>query len=114
MPDRMTARMVLRLSVIGQDLVIQFGWRPARGPRGPRAARGPSVEAFERSTKIVEQGRKIPGQRRSAADQHIIMMRPHRHDVGPLHHLAEPAPDAVALGGSAVLLGDGKSDPDRA
>src|SRR5262245_40651536 len=42
------------------------------------------------------------------------MMWSHRYDVEPLHQRAKPAPDAVALGGGAVLLGDRETDADRA
>ncbi len=42
------------------------------------------------------------------------MVRSHGYDVQPLHQFAKPAPDAVALGGGAVFLGDGEADPDRA
>src|SRR5262245_30639462 len=42
------------------------------------------------------------------------MVRSHGYDVQPLHQFAKPAPDAVALGGGAVFLGDGETDPDRA
>jgi hypothetical protein len=41
------------------------------------------------------------------------MMRSHRYDVEPLHEFAKPAPDAIAFGGSTVLLGNGETDPDR-
>jgi hypothetical protein len=44
----------------------------------------------------------------------IIMVRSHGYDVQPLHQLAKPAPDAIALGGGTVLLANGKTDPDRA
>ena len=66
-PDRMTARMVLRLSVIVQ--VSSFnsdGFAAA-------AARARS----QRRTEIVEHGREVAGQRGTAADQHIITVRPH-------------------------------------
>jgi hypothetical protein len=42
------------------------------------------------------------------------MVRSHRYDVEPLHQLAKPAPDTVALGGGPVLFGNGETDPDRA
>jgi hypothetical protein len=41
------------------------------------------------------------------------MMGLHRHRVEALHQFAKPAPDTIALGGGAVLLGNGKTDPDR-
>src|SRR3569623_3528091 len=41
------------------------------------------------------------------------MMGVHRYRIEPLHQFAKPAPDPVALGGIAVLLGDGEADPDR-
>ena len=69
---------------------------------------------MQRRTEIVEHDREVAGQRRPAADQHIIMVRSHGYDVQPLHQFAKPAPDAVALGGGAVLFGDGEADPDRA
>src|SRR5262249_21969069 len=105
----MMARMVLRLSVIVQGLVIlsvRFAIRLAAC-----AGRLP-VEAPERRAKIIEQGRKIARQRRASADQHIVMVRAHRHTAEQPNRLAQPAPDAVALGGGAVLLGDGESDSD--
>ena len=42
------------------------------------------------------------------------MVRLHRCRIEPLHQFAQPAPDAIALGGVAVLFGNGKADPDRA
>jgi hypothetical protein len=42
------------------------------------------------------------------------MMGPHRYRLEPLHQFAKPAPDAIALGGVAVLFGNGEADPDRA
>lgn len=38
----------------------------------------------------------------------------HRYRIEALHQFAKPAPDAIALGGGAVLLGDCKADPDWA
>jgi hypothetical protein len=110
--------MVLRLSVItgvsssirfaagrwggllAASLVRSFG----RLPRGPR----------ERCAKIVDHGREVARERVPASDQHIIMMGLHRYRIEPLHHFAKPAPDAIALGGVAVLFGNGEADPDRA
>jgi hypothetical protein len=73
-------------------------------PRGP----------CERYAQIVEHGGEVARERVPAADQHIIMMGLHRHRVEPLHQFAKPAPDAIALGGVAVLFGNGEADPDRA
>src|SRR5438309_9337253 len=73
-------------------------------PRGP----------CERYAQIVEHGREVARQRVPASDQHIIMMGLHRYRIEPLHQFAKPAPDAIALGGVAVLFGNGKADPDRA
>jgi hypothetical protein len=42
------------------------------------------------------------------------MMGLHRYRVETLHQFAKPAPDTIALSGSAVLLGNGEADPDRA
>jgi hypothetical protein len=42
------------------------------------------------------------------------MMGLHRHRIEPLHQFAKPAPDTIALGGVAVLFGNGEADPDRA
>ncbi|MET4273797.1 hypothetical protein ABIB68_002102 [Bradyrhizobium sp. F1.2.2] len=75
-----------------------------RMPRGLR----------ERHAQIVEHGGEVARERVPSADQHIIMMGLHRHRIEPLHQFAKPAPDAIALGGVAVLFGDGEADPDRA
>ena len=53
-------------------------------------------------------------ERRPAAYQHVIMVGSHRYDIQSPHDFAKPAPDAVALGGGTVLLGNGETDPDRA
>jgi hypothetical protein len=42
------------------------------------------------------------------------MMGLHRYRIEPLHQFAKPAPDTIALGGVAVLFGNGEADPDRA
>src|SRR3954452_25339625 len=42
------------------------------------------------------------------------MVRAHWYDVEPLHQFAKPAAEMVTLGGGAVLLGNGETDPDRA
>jgi hypothetical protein len=42
------------------------------------------------------------------------MMGLHRYRIDPLHQFAKPAPDTIALGGVAVLFGNGEADPDRA
>jgi hypothetical protein len=68
----------------------------------------------ERHAQIVEHGGEAARERVPSADQHIIMMGLHRHRIEPLHQFAKPAPDAIALGGVAVLFGDGEADPDRA
>src|SRR5919112_37674 len=68
----------------------------------------------ERYAQIVEHGREVARERVPSADQYIIMMGLHRHRIEPLHQFAKPAPDAIALGGVAVLFGDGEADPDRA
>jgi hypothetical protein len=68
----------------------------------------------ERYAQIVEHGREVARERVPSADQHIIMMGLHRHRIEPLHEFAKPAPDAIALGGVAVLFGNGEADPDRA
>ncbi|MBM7486129.1 hypothetical protein ACVWWI_000752 [Bradyrhizobium sp. USDA 3686] len=75
-----------------------------RMPRGLR----------ERYAQIVEHGGEAARERVPSADQHIIMMGLHRHRIEPLHQFAKPAPDAIALGGVAVLFADGEADPDRA
>jgi hypothetical protein len=64
--------------------------------------------------QIVEHGGEVARERVPPADQDIIMMGLHRHRVEPLHQFAKPAPDAIALGGVAVLFGNGEADPDRA
>jgi hypothetical protein len=108
----MTARMVLRLSVIvlGSRHSIRFAAHFARR----RFRRRVSVEPVQRRAEIVEHGREVAGERRSAAYQYIIMVRSHRYDVEPLHEFAKPAPDAIAFGGRTVLFGNGETDPDRA
>lgn len=68
----------------------------------------------ERYAQIVEHGREVARERVPSADQHVIMMGLHRHRIEPLYQFAKPAPDAIALGGVAVLFGDGEADPDRA
>lgn len=68
----------------------------------------------KRYAQIVEHGGEVAGQRVPAADQHVIMMGLHRYRIEPLHQFAKPAPDAIALGGVAVLFGNGEADPDRA
>jgi hypothetical protein len=68
----------------------------------------------ERHAQIVEHGGEAARERVPSADQHIIMMGLHRHRIEPLHQFAKPAPDAIALGGVAVLFGDGEADPDWA
>ena len=73
-----------------------------------------AVEAMERGAEIVKHGREIAAERIAAPDQHIVTVRSHRYDVEALYQLAKPAADPVALGGSAVLLGNGEADPDRA
>jgi hypothetical protein len=75
-----------------------------RMPRGLR----------ERHAQIVEHGGEAARERVPSADQHIIMMGLHRHRIELLHQFAKPAPDAIALGGVAVLFGDSEADPDRA
>src|SRR5436309_15897559 len=112
----MTARMVLRLSVI----IHVSSFRPCVLPcvlpcilpcsavatlmsmRGRTLA----VEAVGRGAEIVKHGREIAAERGAAPDQHIITVRSHRYDVEALDQFTKPAPDPVALGGSAVLLGD--------
>jgi hypothetical protein len=69
---------------------------------------------MQRRTEIFEHGREIAGERGPPADQHIIMVRPHRYDIQPLHDFAKPASDAIALGCGTVLFGNGEADPDRA
>jgi len=68
----------------------------------------------ERYAQIVEHDREVARERVPAADQHIIMMGLHRYRIEPLHQFAKPAPDTIALGGVAVLFGNGEADPDRA
>jgi hypothetical protein len=68
----------------------------------------------ERYAQIVEHGGEVARERVPSADQYIVMMGLHRHRVEPLHQFAKPAPDAIALGGVAVLFGNGEADPDRA
>jgi hypothetical protein len=68
----------------------------------------------ERYAQIVEHGGEAARERVPSADQHIIMMGLYRHRIEPLHQFAKPAPDAIALGGVAVLFGNGEADPDRA
>jgi hypothetical protein len=68
----------------------------------------------ERYAQIVEHGGEGARERVPSANQHIIMMGLHRHRIEPLHEFAKPAPDAIALGGVAVLFGNGEADPDRA
>ena len=58
----MTARMVLRLSVIRVP-----SFNSGCGARSPVAGRLP-VEAMERRAKIVEHGREVAGQRVTTAD----------------------------------------------
>src|SRR3569833_248692 len=110
----MTARMVLRLSVItivSSSIRFAAGRRSGAGPLAPvRMPRG----LRERYAQIVEHGREVARERLPSADQHVIMMGLHRHRIEPLHQFAKPAPDAIALGGVAVLFGDGEADPDRA
>ena len=68
----------------------------------------------ERYAQIVEHGGEVAGQGGATADQYIITVRSHWYAVQPLHQFAKPAPDAIALGGVAVLFGNGEADPDRA
>jgi hypothetical protein len=68
----------------------------------------------ERYAQIVEHGGEVARERVSSSDQDIIMMGLHRHRIEPLHQFAKPAPDTIALGRVAVLLGDGEADADRA
>ena len=68
----------------------------------------------ERYAQIVEHGGEVARERVPAADQYVIMMGLHRYRIEPLHQFAKPAPDAIALGGVAVLFGNGEADPDRA
>jgi hypothetical protein len=78
-----------------------------------RRTRRLSVEAMERRAKIVEHGREVTVQGGTAPDQYIIMVRPHRYEVDPFYQFAEPPPDAVPLGGGAILLGDREPKADR-
>src|SRR5215470_1551891 len=106
MPDRITARIMLRLSVvISSGLVVRSAVRPGLLVL--------PVEALQGAAQILDHRREIPAQGRAAPDQHIIMVRSHRHGAAGPHHLAKPAADAVALDGRAVLFGDGETDPDR-
>src|SRR3981189_854016 len=41
------------------------------------------------------------------------MVRSHGYGVQPLHQFAKPAANAIALGGGAVLFGNGKAYTDR-
>jgi hypothetical protein len=75
--------------------------------------RGP-VEPIERRTEIIEHSCKAAVQGSATTDQHIITVRSHGYDIRPLYQFPEPAPNAVAFGGGAVLFGDGEADPDRA
>ena|SRR6476646_2026090 len=68
----------------------------------------------ERYAQIVEHGGEVARERVPSADQYIVMMGLHRHRIEPLRQFAKPAPDAIALGGVAVLFGNGEADPDRA
>src|SRR3954447_7964964 len=120
----MTARMVLRLSVISiVSSSIRFaagcGRRAGRLAASRRRSLWPSVGRMprglrERYAQIVEHGGEAARERVPSADQDIIMMGLDRHRAEPLHEFAKPAPDAIALGGVAVLFGDGEADPDRA
>src|SRR5690349_2202182 len=108
----MTARMVLRLSVIvlGSRQSIRFAADVVRR----RFRRRLPAQPIQRRAEIIEHGREVAGERRTAAYQYIVMVRSHRYDRQPLHEFAKPAPDAIAFGGSTVLLGNGETDPDRA
>src|SRR5436190_22610207 len=79
-----------------------------------RTCRRRPIEPIERRTEIVEHDCKTAVKGGATADQHIITMRSHRHDIEALHQLAEPAADAVALGRGTVFPGHGEADPDRA
>jgi hypothetical protein len=105
--------MVLRLSVIS---IVSSSIRFAAGWAGlwPASLWGLPRGLRERYAQIVEHGREVARERVPATDQHIIMMGLHRHRIEPLHQFAKPAPDAIALGGVAVLLADGEADPDWA
>jgi len=72
------------------------------------------VEAMKRGAEIFKHGREIAAERGAAPDQHIITVLSHRYDVEALDQLAKPSSDPVALGGGAVLLGNGEANPDRA
>jgi hypothetical protein len=73
-----------------------------------------AVEAMERGAEIVKHGREITAERDAAPDQHIITVRSHRYDVEALDQFTKSAADPVALGGGAVLLGNGEANADRA
>src|SRR5947209_7001452 len=113
----MTARMVLRLSVIILSSSIRFaacrGGRPLAASHRRSLGRMPR-RPCKRHAQIVEHGGEVARERVPSADQHIIMMGLHRYRIEPLHQFAKPAPDAIALGGVAVLFGNGETDPDRA
>src|SRR5690242_18994198 len=108
----MMARTVSQFSVIvlGSRQSIRFAADVVRR----RFRRRLPSQPIQRRAEIVEHGREVAGERRPAAYQSIVMVRSHRYDGQSLHEFAKPAPDAIAFGGSAVLLGNGDTDPDRA
>src|SRR5215475_10271682 len=108
----MTARMVLRFSSICQ--VSSTSLVLCRSVRFTRPLRSLPGQALQRQAEVIDHGVEITGQRGAAPDQHIIMVRPHRHGVDPPDGLAKPAADAIAFGGGAVLLSNGETDPNRA
>jgi hypothetical protein len=108
--------MVLRLSVIS---IVSSSIRFAAGSSGvtrPVAARLGRMPRGLREgyAQIVEHGGEVARERVPPSDQDIIMVGLHQYRIEPLHQFAQPAPDAIALGGVAVLLGDGEADADRA
>jgi hypothetical protein len=64
--------------------------------------------------EVVEHRCEPALKRGPAANYHIIMVGSHGYDVRALHQFAKTATHPVAFGGGANLLGNGKTDPDRA
>src|ERR1041385_5709298 len=104
----MTARMVLRLSVIVQVSSFSSG-------RAAVAAnvRGLPLEATQCRAEIVKHGGEVGSERGATADQYIVTVRPYRTLIQPPHEFAKSAADTVAFGRGADFFGDGEADPDR-
>jgi len=104
----MTARMVLRLSVIVQ--VSSFSSGRAAGAAN---VGGLPIEATQRRAEIVKHGGEVGRERGTTADKYIVTVRPYRTLIQPFHKFAKSAADTVAFGRGAGFFGDGEADADR-